>query len=236
MNSHSKLCPISKGTGPCPLYGPVIGGKFGRKEREELEKAAKIHRYEKGERISNEGASKAAIIVLEGCLVVSQLNGEQGRSICRIAWPGELLPFPFWGEGRESEIVCAEKSVTCQIDLEQTDEGSCLHQTVKAKLFDLTRNEIDVYRQRVATLTGKNATAQLASFLVDLLERNKDGALQIRLPITRHDIGDYLGHNHATIARKFSDLKKAGVIELPTPWDVVVRDAARLRQIANGNA
>ena len=237
MNRQTKkLCPISHSTGPCPLYAPVISDAFGKEEQAELEKAAKVHLYPKGERIQNDGeTSKSALIVLNGCLVVSQLNSDGGRIICRIAWPGDLIPFPFWGEGNETEIVCADSSTVCQIDIDKAAENSNLHQVIKAQLFDLTRNEIDIYRQRVVNLAGKNAAEQLASFLVELLERNNHGKNTIKLPITRHDIGDYLGQNHATIARKFSQLKKDGVIELPTPWEVVILDEKRLRSIAEGS-
>lgn len=233
--SRQKLCPVSHGTGPCPLYGPVITGEFGEAEQIELEKAAQVHLYAKGDRILNdENAPKSALIVLRGCLVISQLKPDGGRTICRIAWPGDLIPFPFWGEGVETEIISADSCTICQIDLDKAAENSKLHQVVKAQLFDLTRNEIDVYRQRVMTLAGKTAAAQLASFLVELLDRNVEGDNRVKLPITRYDIGDYLGQNHATIARRFGSLKKDGIIALPTPWEVIIRDEDRLRAIAQG--
>ncbi len=233
--TRQKLCPISHGTGPCPLYGPVITGEFGEEERIELEKCAQVHIYPKGERIlNNDSAPKSALIVLQGCLVVSQIKGDGGRTILRIAWAGDLVPFPFWGEGSETEIVCADSSTLCQIDLDKASESSKLHKVIKAELFDLTRKEINLYRQRVMTLAGKNAGEQLASFLVELLDRNAEGDNRIRLPITRYDIGDYLGQNHATIARRFGSLKKEGIIDLPTPWDVLIRDEQRLRLIAEG--
>ena len=232
---QKKLCPISHGTGPCPLYDPVITGEFGEEDRVELDKAAKVHLYPKGDRIRNDAnAPKSALIVLQGCLVISQVKSDGGRTICRIAWPGDLVPFPFWGEGEETEIICADSSTICQIDLDKAAENSNLHQVIKAQLFDLTRNEIDVYRQRVMMLAGKTAAEQLAGFLIELLERNGGTSNRIRLPITRYDIGDYLGQNHATIARRFGSLKRDGVIALPTPWEVVIRDEKRLREIAGG--
>ena len=50
----------------------------------------------------------------------------------------------------------------------------------------------------------------------------------------RADIADYLGLTIETVSRKFTQLKQAGVIELPTPSRVRIRHGWELEAISEG--
>ncbi len=50
--------------------------------------------------------------------------------------------------------------------------------------------------------------------------------------MTRGDIADFLGLTLETISRQFSRLKSLGAIGLPSPQDVEIRDAERLKALA----
>ena len=57
---------------------------------------------------------------------------------------------------------------------------------------------------------------------------------RIDLPMTRVDIGDYLGLTIETVSRTFSKLKRSGVIALPRTTTVMIRDAEALEDLAQG--
>jgi CRP-like cAMP-binding protein len=57
------------------------------------------------------------------------------------------------------------------------------------------------------------ATERVASFLLEMSERNDDEK-HVELPMCRCDIGDYLGITIETVYRVMSDLKRRGVIEV----------------------
>ncbi len=85
------------------------------------------------------------------------------------------------------------------------------------------------------TLGRKSATEKVASFLLLLCKKGSDdeaGTCTIDLPMTRADIADYLGLTLETVSRQISKLKIAGVIDLPQPQTIVVRDIFELESAA----
>ena len=68
-----------------------------------------------------------------------------------------------------------------------------------------------------------------------LARRNQmvgEDPMRIVLPMTRVDIGDYLGLTIETVSRTLSKLKRAGIISLPRTSLVVIRQLAELEAIA----
>ena len=57
------------------------------------------------------------------------------------------------------------------------------------------------------------ATERVASFLLELSERNDDEE-HVEPPMRRCDIGDYLGITIETMCRVLSDLKRRGVVDV----------------------
>ena len=52
----------------------------------------------------------------------------------------------------------------------------------------------------------------------------------IELPMARADIADYLGLTIETVSRAFSKFRRDGLIDLPRPNLVRLRDQTRLQQ------
>jgi CRP/FNR family nitrogen fixation transcriptional regulator len=69
-------------------------------------------------------------------------------------------------------------------------------------------------QEHLLVLGRQNAIERIAAFLADMSER-QGGLSQIELPMSRTDIGDYLGLTIETVSRVFSKLKQKGVIRLP---------------------
>ena len=70
-------------------------------------------------------------------------------------------------------------------------------------------------QEHLLVLGRQNAVERIAAFLTDLAER-QGGLKQLDLPMSRTDIGDYLGLTIETVSRVFSKLKQKGVIRLPS--------------------
>jgi CRP/FNR family nitrogen fixation transcriptional regulator len=82
------------------------------------------------------------------------------------------------------------------------------HQLLPLALKGLTRAQ-----EHLLVLGRQNAIERVAAFLVDMAER-QGGLRQIELPMSRMDIGDYLGLTIETVSRVFTRLKDKGVIRL----------------------
>jgi CRP-like cAMP-binding protein len=52
----------------------------------------------------------------------------------------------------------------------------------------------------------------------------------------RQDIADYLGLTIETVCRTISDLKRAGVLGVPGPREIVVKNIQLLQDTANGES
>jgi CRP/FNR family transcriptional regulator len=56
----------------------------------------------------------------------------------------------------------------------------------------------------------------------------------VSVPMTRADIGDYLGLTTETVSRTFTQLKKSGIIALLPDGKVQLNGRERLEEIAEG--
>jgi CRP/FNR family nitrogen fixation transcriptional regulator len=77
-------------------------------------------------------------------------------------------------------------------------------------LVEIMRLGLAAARERMLLLGHMTAMERIASFLLDLSERRTDR--RVILPMTRTDIGDYLGLTMETVSRAFSQLKSGGII------------------------
>ncbi|HXE30029.1 MAG TPA: helix-turn-helix domain-containing protein [Stellaceae bacterium] len=81
---------------------------------------------------------------------------------------------------------------------------------ISQSLVEIMRAGLAAARERMLLLGHMTAMERIASFLLNLSERRSDG--RVSLPMTRTDIGDYLGLTMETVSRAFSQLKSSGII------------------------
>jgi CRP-like cAMP-binding protein len=75
----------------------------------------------------------------------------------------------------------------------------------------------------------KSAQQRVASFLLEMAGQASAGNT-IELPMTRQDIGDYLGLTMETVSRTFAHLEATTTIEVHSR-QIVLRNRATLRQL-----
>jgi CRP/FNR family transcriptional regulator len=93
-------------------------------------------------------------------------------------------------------------------------------------------------------LGRKTAQERIATFLVSLLRRREayrcpgrpgGDCSTLALPMSRSDIGDYLGLTIETVSRTFSQLRRQGVIRLADVSHAEILDRGRLECLAQGS-
>jgi len=93
---------------------------------------------------------------------------------------------------------------------------------LQRELFNRTCSQLEEAQNMMMTLSKKSAGEKVAAFLVMLAKRQGrkvaqyDQEVDIKLPMSRLDIADYLGLTIETVSRRLTDLKSKGVIELPS--------------------
>ena len=92
--------------------------------------------------------------------------------------------------------------------------------------------ELDEARDWMVTLGRKTAAEKVASFLYLIashIDPTQEEVTTFDLPLSRADIGDFLGLTIETVSRQMSKLKADGVIEIENYRHVSVPDLTRLR-------
>jgi CRP-like cAMP-binding protein len=86
-------------------------------------------------------------------------------------------------------------------------------------------------------LGQQNLTQRLASFLIDFTQHPDfydEHKRILSLPLTRFDLGDYLGSAPETVARAFARLEEQGAIRRISPRLVEIPSLDALRQVVSG--
>ena len=84
-------------------------------------------------------------------------------------------------------------------------------EAVDRAIWEATRRELERTQEHLLVLGRKTACEKVASFLMDLAER--EGGEQISLPMGRQDMADYLGLTIETVSRMLTQLQGASVVE-----------------------
>ena len=109
---------------------------------------------------------------------------------------------------------------------------------LERKLLETACNELATAQEQMLLLGRKTARERVASFLLARLRSAVccAHANEIRLPMTRSEIADYVGLTIETVSRTFSLFRKDGKIAVPAQDLVVILDRVWLEKLAAGGA
>jgi CRP/FNR family transcriptional regulator len=106
------------------------------------------------------------------------------------------------------------------------------------RLLELARTDLERAHAQMLLLGRKSAEEKIASFLLTLARRQAERARPpapiLKLPMSRQDMADYLGLTIETVSRTMTRLRQQGLITLPSPQQVVLRQRSRLQALAEG--
>ena len=159
-----------------------------------------------GAEIYAQGEKAGAFYQIEfGAVRVYRLLADGRRQISAFHLAGETFGF----EADTTHHFFAEAINATGVRVFRIAAGADMsHQLLPLALKGLTRAQ-----EHLLVLGRQNAIERVAAFLVDMAERQ--GALrQVELPMSRVDIGDYLGLTIETVSRIFTRLKEKGIIRL----------------------
>jgi CRP/FNR family transcriptional regulator len=110
---------------------------------------------------------------------------------------------------------------------------------LETALLDRASHELQAAHSQMLLLGRKTAVERLASFLMDLSDRDRRAGGEgrvIQLPMTRAEIADYLGLTTETVSRVTSRLKVRGAIRLLTLHSLSIEKPAELAALAGLDA
>jgi len=197
-----------------------------------------LQRVEAKEFVFVEGDAASHVYRVEtGAVALFRVLADGRRQIVGFAYPGDLI-----GLGTEGEHVMNAQAIkpTRLRSLPVSGLHRILAQdpSLGFKLYQAIARELASARDLMLTTGQRSATERLVSFLLAFSRRNArigQDPTAFELPMTRADIGDFLGLTIETVSRTFTKLKTMGLIELPHSNQVKLVDVSALKSLADGD-
>ncbi|MFL0691259.1 MAG: helix-turn-helix domain-containing protein [Agrobacterium tumefaciens] len=159
-----------------------------------------------------------------GAVRIYRLLADGRRQIVAFHLVGETFGF----EINETHSFYAEAMVNTGLTTVERGAGGQLNDhLVGVALKSMIRAQ-----EHLLVVGRQSALEKIAVFLVDLAER-QDGTDFIDLPMSRIDIGDYLGLTIETVSRTISKLRNMGIVKLLNARSIEILKPEKLRMLCN---
>ncbi|HEY1930214.1 MAG TPA: helix-turn-helix domain-containing protein [Caulobacteraceae bacterium] len=163
--------------------------------------------------------------VVSGAVRTTRFLADGRRQIDAFHLAGDV----FGLERGEAHRFSAEAIGECEVALVRRKAVERVAESDVAaarRLWSLAADNLEQLQDHMLLLSRKNAAERVGAFLLELSARAS--CRTVDLPMSRGDIADYLGLTLETVSRTFSQFAREGLIELPTPRRVVIRNVAAL--------
>jgi CRP/FNR family transcriptional regulator len=198
---------------------------------------ASLRRVEAKEFVFAEGDEITHVYRIEtGAIALFRVLADGRRQVIGFAYPGDLI-----GLGAQDEHVMNAQAIKATrlrcLPITTLQHSAAKDPTLGFKLYEALARELAATRDLMLTTGQRSATERVVSFLLAFSrrnERNGQDPSDFELPMTRADIGDFLGLTIETVSRTFTKLKTLGLIALPHSNRVKLVDIDELESLANG--
>jgi len=150
--------------------------------------------------------------------------------------PGEILGMDGVGSDNHCNTAIAlETTAICEIPFNSIEDLATGIPRLQRHLFQILGREIRADQQLITLLSKSSAEEKIATFLLSISSRNhrrRLSATAFRLPMSRADIGNYLGLTVETVSRCLSRLQKQNIIKADKR-EIVIENLDALRNMAN---
>ena len=172
------------------------------------------------------GASGTLYRIEFGAVRIYRLLADGRRQVVAFHIAGETFGFE-GGKVRSFFAECVGSTGLTTVEIDRDGRYS-------AELMELALKEMVRAQEHLLVVGKQCALEKLAVFLADLADR-QGGLDCIDIPMTRTDIGDYLGMTIETVSRNFSKLRSEGVLRLRSSRSIEILKPERLYRLAGKN-
>jgi len=192
---------------------------------------------QKGEHLYREGDEFQSVYAVRSGTFKAYKTTDDGREqVTGFYFPGEILGMDgISNNTHASSAKALETAAICEIPFSSLEKLSSLMPSLQRHFFQLMSREITEDQQLITLLSKNSADERVAALLLSISTRNarrKLSATQFRLPMSRVDIGNYLGLTVETVSRVFSRMQKMDVLSVDNK-EIEILDVKTLREMAN---
>jgi len=220
----------------CSLRDLCLPLDLGADDMRALEAAVKSHhKLSKGEFLYRVGDPfRALFAIRSGSTKNCEIAADGSVQITGFHLPGELLGLDaISSEQHPCDVVALETTEICELPFGRLEELARELPGLQHQLLRLMSREIADEEIQLLMLGRMKAEERLAAFLLSFskrLQRLGNSSTVLRLPMSRQDLGDYLGLALETVSRLFSRFQEDKLITVQGR-NVKLLDAARLKEI-----
>lgn len=223
MSSTHQIFDISKfkvSCSSCSLAELCLPWGLKPDDLNELEKIIKrVRPLQRGDYLFHSGDKfQQVYAVRSGAIKAYRTTEEGNEQILGFYLPGELLGL----DAIDTELhvcttVALETSSFCAIPFSRLEELCMSLPGLQHQIYKLMSRELSSENQSLLLLGKKSAEEKIATFLSNLSSRLHllgYSATEFRLPMSRQEIGNYLGLTVETVSRIFSRFQKDKLIAI----------------------
>lgn len=157
-------------------------------------------------------------VVRAGALKSTKLLEGGDRQVIGFHLPGELVGLDaLYDRVHRCEVEALQRSRVCALPFDPGSGFSLAPPELQGGLMRLVGRETVIDHDHLTAMGRRDARARVALVLRSLVERRVRLGLQpdeIRLPMSREDLGNYLGLAEETVSRSLTRMHRDGVIRV----------------------
>ena len=172
--------------------------------------------------------------VTGGAVKVYKLLADGRRQITGFFFAGDFLGLAHHNMYAYTAEAIDEVRL-CRFSRRKLEKLLELYPRLESRLLQTASNELASAQDQMLLLGRKTARERIATFLLALSERARRqgrSGEQVTLPMSRGDIGDYLGLTMETVSRTFTMFKNDGSVEFMGARQVTLHDRRALCGLA----
>ena len=192
---------------------------------------------QKNQHLYREGDDFQSVYAVRSGTLKAYKTTDDGREqVTGFYFPGEILGMDgISNNSHASSAKALETAAICEIPFSSLEKLSTLMPSLQRHFFQLMSKEITDDQQLITLLSKNSADERVAALMLSISTRNarrKLSATQFRLPMSRVDIGNYLGLTVETVSRVFSRMQKMDMLQVDNK-EIEILDIRGLQAMAN---
>ena len=238
-NRKLKIADIKVSCSNCSLSELCLPHGMSHEDMDELDKIVKRQQpYQPGQHIFRAGDPGNSLFAVRSGALKSYCTTEDGdEQVVGFTLPGEVVGLDGMSDGNyASSSVVLETASVCELPYDRLEEMCHTISGLNRQMMRVVSKEIGADQGMLLLLGKRTAEERLAAFLLSMSARYHSRGLsesEFNLPMSRQDIGNYLGLAIETVSRLFAGFQKNQLLTV-SRRQIVLTDMPRLRAMVEG--
>lgn len=221
----------------CALHSLCLPASISADELTSLDAIVRARRpLDRGMQLFSCGTRFQSLYVVRSGSFKTTLETNHGeQQVLGFHLPGEIIGFDALADDvHRCTAEAMERSSVCEVPFAQLDEFAASVPGLRRQLMRIASREVVKDHEHLMLMGRKQAQERLAIFLRSLSERHRNlhrAPELLELPMSRHEIANYLGLVVETVSRLFTRFEELGVLKVNRKQIRIV-DFAKLDEVA----